>query len=254
MLIKPTAKALQLVILLAVATGFVDMANAQRGVQITLEGTLDEIAATNVDGSDDTAAFGSILPFSQGAPVTATVRYLFGVEDRDDRETVGRFFTESTEINIAGTVFKSNSFLLNVLNEDSSPGFPFFDQFRASLGSPWNAAGWDFDFVGAASLINSIELTDPSGSIFDSDGLPVDPFTIDDFEIAGFTISDSVSQQNFPTGPNTVVSPLGSHVGGSHRIRGSFSSLTFQTIPEPASGFMLALAVLSLPLGRRRPA
>jgi hypothetical protein len=254
MLIKLSAKTLQLIILLAVSIGLADMANAQRGVQITLGGSLDEIAATNVAGADDTAAFESILPFSHGAPVTATVRYLFGVEDRDDRETVGRFLTGSMEINVAGTVFEPIAILIDILNEDSSPGFPLFDQFRAFGAAPWNAAGWDFEFVRSSGVFNGVELTDLSGSVFDSDDLPVEPFAIDDFGAVSFTISDDVGEGNIDSGPNTVVSPLGSHVGDSHRISGSFSSLTFQTIPEPASEFLLTLAALGLPLKRRRSA
>ncbi len=252
MLRKSSARPFCLLVFLAVAAGFVDLSNAQ-SVQITLEGTLDEIEATSVDGSDDTAAFESILPFSQGAQVTATVRYLLGVDDQDARENVGRFLSGSLEIDLAGTVFRSNAPLIDVLNRAPS-GFPFSDSFRVFGGMPWNAEDWDFDFVGAAGTLNEVMLTDSSGSVFDAAGLPVESFTIDDFGTAGFTISDDITQQNFSTGPNTVSSPLGSHSGGSHRIRGSFSSLTFQTIPEPASGFVLALSALGLPLKRRRSA
>jgi len=253
MLTRLSEKTLQLIILLTVFLGFIGMANAQ-GVQITLQGTLDTVIAQDSNGNDDTEAFAAILPFSQGATVTATLRYFFDSEDLNDSENVGRFLTGSTEINVAGTVFESTSLLVDVLDENSSPGFPFSDEINTAGGSPWNAAGWDFNFIGAASTRNTIEITDFSGNVFDSDALPTEPFSIDDFSRARFEIFDTVSQQNFSTGPNTVVTPLGSHTGDSHSISGSFSSLTFQAIPEPASGLVLAVTALGLSLTRRRSA
>ena len=139
MLTRLSEKTLQLIILLTVFLGFIGMANAQ-GVQITLQGTLDTVIAQDSNGNDDTEAFAAILPFSQGATVTATLRYFFDSED--DSENVGRFLTGSTEINVAGTVFESTSLLVDVLDENSSPGFPFSDEISTAGGSPWNAAGW----------------------------------------------------------------------------------------------------------------
>ena len=54
----------------------------------------------------------AILPFGQGAPVTATVRYFFGGEDVDGKENVDRFLAESYRKPASGSVLALASLVI----------------------------------------------------------------------------------------------------------------------------------------------
>jgi hypothetical protein len=207
----------------------------------TLQGTITDITATNTSGQNDSTAFQNILPFSVGSPIITTIRYDTNTPP-DLVWDVGASYDATYTIQLGSTIFNLGSpqfHRIQVINSLQ------WDALYVETLQPFDANGWGVQNTTGYFYSTATELR-ANTSFLQNTQLPLGSLNASSFfqRTLNFEVFD-------PTDPHTLATPLGSHRGLSHRVLGTYSSIS-STVPEPASPLLLSIVLCNMILLRNR--
>ena len=243
------------IIAITVCVSFTSSINADLVYTIELTGTVGDITANDNSFASDDAAFKAILPFDEGAAVTAVYKYNSTPTDGSSNPNLGFYSGAGLSFHIAiGTTTFSHTDGNTLVHDNHSSQHDQLTHNASTVAAYADAINNTFAYSEFGSVARMVGLgfilRDNDETIFSSDEIPTSAFDFSDLEIATFEISDFHG-----TGGGSVwQTGTGSHSGRSHSISGSFSSMTFSTsVPEPSALLIFGIGMLMLTFRRRNP-